>query len=255
MARPRGCAYVPEMATRGRVTANLAQRLKRLDWNDMERSLGERGHARTGRVLTRRQCADLASLYDDESRFRSRIVMERHRFGVGEYKYFAAPLPPLVAELRKRLYPPLAAIANRWAEALRQRERFPATLAAFLARCAEGGQTKPTPLLLRYDAGGYNCLHQDVYGEVGFPLQVALFLSRPGRDYTGGAFLLVEQRPRAQSVGEALLPEQGEMVIFTNRFRPVAGTRGIYRANVRHGVSRIESGRRLTLGVIFHDAR
>jgi hypothetical protein len=233
----------------------LSHRLDRLDWSAIERELAERGHARTPRVLSAGECAGLARLYQDDARFRSRVVMERHRFGVGEYKYFAAPLPPLVAELRQRLYPPLATVANRWMEALRLPERFPARLPAFLERCARAGQAKPTPLLLRYTAGGYNCLHQDVYGEVSFPLQVAVFLSRPGRDYTGGAFLLVEQRPRAQSVGEALLPDQGEMVIFTNRFRPVAGTRGFYRATVRHGVSRIEAGRRLTLGIIFHDAR
>jgi hypothetical protein len=233
----------------------LAERLRRLDWAALERSLGERGYARAPRLLTPADCDTLVALYDDDARFRSRVVMERHRFGIGEYKYFATPLPSPVQALRQYLYPPLAAVANRWMEALRDSQRFPATLDAFVARCAAAGQTKPTPLLLRYEAGGYNCLHQDVYGDVGFPLQAAVFLSRPGRDYSGGAFLLVEQRPRAQSIGEAMLPERGELVIFANRFRSVAGTRGFYRANVRHGVSRVESGRRFTLGIIFHDSR
>jgi uncharacterized protein len=213
------------------------------------------GWARTGPVLSARQCADLVQLYADEARFRSRIDMARYRFGVGEYKYFASPLPPLVQQLREACYPALAAIANRWQEALGQPQWYPPTLAEFLEQCHRAGQTKPTPLLLRYEAGGYNCLHQDLYGDVAFPLQMTCLLSRPGLDFTGGEFLLVEQRPRAQSRGEAIALEQGEMVIFTTRHRPVQGVRGYYRVVMRHGVSTVTSGVRLTLGVIFHDAR
>ena len=232
----------------------IAERLARLDWPALEAGLWERGWAGAPAVLTREECEGLVRLYADDTLFRSRVDMERHRFGVGDYKYFARPLPPLVEQLRVRAYPRVAGIANAWAKALGQDERYPPTLAAFLARCARSGQTRPTPLLLHYEAGGYNCLHQDVYGAVGFPLQIVFFLSRPGRDYEGGEFLLVEQRPRAQSVGEAIVGGQGDLVIFTNRSRPVRGARGVYRANVRHGVSRVRSGTRYTLGVIFHDA-
>jgi hypothetical protein len=181
--------------------------------------------------------------------------MERYRFGVGDYKYFAHPLPPLVTELRTGLYAPLAAVANRWEQALGTRRRYPLELDRLLVQCRRAGQTRPTPLLLHYEAGGYNCLHQDLYGEVAFPLQLTCFLSRPGADYEGGAFLLVEQRPRAQSRGEALLPGQGESLIFTTRWRPVASARGYYRATMRHGVSRVTRGTRYTLGIIFHDAK
>jgi hypothetical protein len=181
--------------------------------------------------------------------------MERFRFGAGDYQYFAAPLPELVSELRVHAYPPLAAIANRWEEALGTRTRHPATLEEMQALCRRHGQTKPTPLLLHYEAGGYNCLHQDLYGDVVFPLQLTGFLSRRGVDYEGGEFLLVEQRPRAQSRGEAITTEQGELVIFATRHRPVKGTRGWYRAGLRHGVSTIHRGTRYTLGVIFHEAR
>ena len=213
------------------------------------------GWARTGPVLSARQCADLAQLYADDARFRSRIDMARYRFGLGEYKYFASPLPPLVQQLREACYPPLAAIANRWQEALGQPDRYPPTLAEFLERCHHAGQTKPTPLLLRYESGGYNCLHQDLYGDLAFPLQMTCLLSRPGVDFTGGEFLLVEQRPRAQSRGEAIALEQGEIIVFTTRHRPAPGARGQYRVVMRHGVSTVRSGVRLTLGVIFHDAR
>jgi len=180
--------------------------------------------------------------------------MERHRFGVGEYKYFARPLPPLVEALRAHAYPPLAAIANRWMAALGRDTRFPPALDAFLAVCAAHGQTEPTPLLLRYGPGGYNCLHRDLYGEVAFPLQVAAVLTPP-QAYSGGELLFVEQRPRAQSVGHAVRPGRGELVVFATRDRPVRGARGFSRGQMRHGVSRLHSGRRLTLGVIFHDAR
>jgi hypothetical protein len=234
----------------------LSSRLERLDWDALGRSLWERGWATTGApLLTPEECAGLISLYADEALFRSRVDMERFRFGKGEYKYFTDPLPALVRELRDRAYPPLAAIANDWMKALRLRTRFPGTHARLLAACRRRGQTKPTPLLLRYEADGYNCLHQDVYGDVTFPLQLTCVLSRRGSDYTGGEFLLVEQRPRAQSRGEAIALEQGEIIIFTTRDRPVRGARGHYRAAMRHGVSRLLGGTRYSLGVIFHDAR
>jgi len=233
---------------------SLDGRLARIDWTRVEASLRERPYARTVPVLSARECAGLIASYADDGLFRSRVEMERHRFGIGDYKYFAGPLPRLVQVLREQLYTPLAAIANRWMEALGEAERYPPRLPAFLQRCAAAGQTQPTPLLLHYEAGGYNCLHQDVYGSVAFPLQAAVFLSRRKRDYEGGEFLLVEQRPRAQSIAEAISVEQGELLIFANRVRPVRGTRGYYRANVRHGVSVVRSGRRFTLGVIFHDA-
>jgi len=180
--------------------------------------------------------------------------MARYRFGVGEYKYFADPLPPVVREIRERAYPPLALIANRWEAALKTRVSHSADLAGLLTLCARRGQRKPTPLLLRYDAGGYNCLHQDLYGDVVFPIQLTVLLSEPGKDFEGGEFLLVEQRPRAQSRGSVVHLAQGEAVIFTTRYRPAAGARGHYRVNMRHGVSRVLSGQRYTLGVIFHNA-
>jgi len=233
----------------------VAQRLRDVDWTAVASALRDGPYAALPGVLSGDECARVAGLYDAGATFRSRVVMERHRFGVGEYKYFAEPLPPLVAELRERLYPPLAAIANGWMEALGSAERFPATLPEFRRFCAAQGQGEPTPLLLRYEAGGYNCLHQDVYGTVAFPLQVVAFLSRPGLDFTGGEFLLVEQRPRAQSVGTAVTGAQGDLVVFPNRLRPVAGTRGVHRTAVRHGLSRVQAGRRHALGLIFHDAR
>ncbi len=234
--------------------APIATRLAQLDWTHIEAQLWGVGYAHLPAILTPGECDGLVQLYPDASRFRSRIDMARYRFGIGEYQYFDAPLPQIVQELRAEAYPPLAAIANRWQEALGLAERYPAHLQSFLAQCQAHGQTKPTPLLLRYEADGYNCLHQDLYGEVAFPLQMACFLSQPERDYTGGAFLLVEQRPRAQSRGEALTPGQGDIVIFTTRYRPVAGKRGYHRVAMRHGVSRVLSGLRYTLGVIFHDA-
>ena len=233
---------------------NIAKRLQELDWKAIEQALWNMGYAKTPAVLTADECEELISLYADQTRFRRRIDMERHRFGVGEYQYFAEPLPALVQSLRLSTYPPLAAIANRWMEALRQSQRYPVDLPRFLALCQEHGQTKPTPLLLCYEAGGYNCLHQDLYGEIAFPLQLTCFLSRRDRDYTGGEFLLVEQRPRAQSRGEAIVTEQGEIIIFATRDRPAVGSRGYYRLQMRHGVSRIRSGRRYALGIIFHNA-
>lgn len=204
-------------------------------------------------LLTPAQCASLIALYD-QPLFRSRIVMARHGFGRGEYQYFANPLPDLVAELRRRLYPPLAAIANAWAARLGTDARYPTTHSAFLECCHAAGQVRPTPLLLRYGQGDYNCLHQDPYGSLAFPLQVAVLLSAPGRDFSGGEFVLVEQRPRMQSRPEVVPLAQGEAVALAVNFRPVAGKRGDYRVALRHGVSRIRDGQRLTLGVIFHDA-
>ena len=233
----------------------IEERLARLDWEAIERSLWEHGCARTPPLLTSDECANLVGLYKDDSRFRSRVDMARFRFGLGEYKYFANPLPAVVQALRAHAYPRLAPMACRFMEALGSRERYPADLGSFLSRCARRGQTKPTPLLLYYEAGGYNCLHQDIYGEVVFPLQLTCLLSRRRKDFEGGEFLLVEQRPRAQSRGEVIPLEQGEAVIFATRYRPVVGARGYYRANLRHGVSRVLSGSRLTLGVIFHNAK
>lgn len=234
---------------------DLDQRLAKLDWPAVQESFRDRPYARLPAVLSPGECTRLAGLYEDETLFRSRVAMERHRFGAGEYKYFADPLPPAVADLRAQLYPRLATIANAWLGALGLDGRFPASLDEFRAACAAAGQAEPTPLLLRYEAGGYNCLHQDVYGPIAFPLQAVALLSRPGEDFTGGEFLLVEQRPRAQSVGTVVRAGQGDVVIFPNRFRPVAGARGLHRTSVRHGVSRIDSGRRCALGIIFHDAR
>ena len=227
-----------------------------MDWSQVEQSLDDRGYALLDEpVLTAEQCEELIRTYDDDRRFRSRIDMARFRFGEGEYKYFTNPLPPPVAHLRTTLYPRLARVANRWMEQLGEEERYPEQLAAFLERCAARGQTKPTPLLLRYTRGGYNCLHQDVYGDVAFPLQVVVFLSSPGIDYEGGEFLLVEQRPRAQSMGDIVPARQGHATVFTTRIRPVRGAKGYYRTQMRHGVTRIHRGIRHTLGIIFHDAR
>jgi len=237
------------------VTTDIEARLAALDWRAIEQSLWELGYAKTPPVLTPAECTELIELYADDRRFRSRVEMARYRFGVGDYKYFDAPLPPLVEALRVHAYPTLAAIANRWEAALGTATRYPPDLPSLLARCRRRGQTKPTPLLLHYEAGGYNCLHQDLYGDVVFPLQLTGFLSRPGVDYTGGEFLLLEARPRAQSRGEAVATELGETVIFTTRDRPARGARGYYRAVMRHGVSRVRSGSRYTLGVIFHDAK
>lgn len=231
------------------------QRFATCDWKEIAAQLDEQGYGLTQPLLTSVECEELIRLYADRSLFRSRVVMERHNFGRGEYQYFADPLPPLVLEVREHFYPPLAGIANLWADRLKQKERFPATLGEFLEICRQAQQTLPTPLMLRYEAGDYNCLHQDLYGEVAFPLQAACVLSRHGRDYTGGEFLLTEQRPRMQTRGEAVTIEQGQFIIFANRWRPVAGTRGDYRVNMRHGVSRLKSGERYCLGLIFHNAK
>jgi uncharacterized protein len=233
----------------------IRQRLDALDWKMLEAELWQNGGARTSPVLTPSECDSAIQWHSQPERFRSHIDMARFRFGVGDYHYFADPLPPLVRELRQHSYPHLAPIANRWSEALGLGERFPSRLEEFLESCHFAGQTKPTPLLLHYEAGGYNCLHQDLYGALAFPLQIVCFLSEPGRDYEGGEFLLVEQRPRAQSIGRAIAGRQGEILVFTTRYKPVQGARGFYRAAVKHGVSPLVSGARFTLGIIFHDAR
>jgi hypothetical protein len=216
-------------------------------------SLTARGFARLPALLTPSQCGELIALYSDPDRFRTRIDMQQYRFGRGEYQYFSYPLPPVVDDLRHSLYAALAPIANRWSDLL-QTPKFPDTLDALLEHCHRLGQTRPTPLMLRYGPGDFNCLHQDIYGEIAFPFQVVCFLSEPGRDYTGGEFLLVENPPRAQSMGRALLPRQGDALVITTRHRPAAGKRGPYRVAVRHGVSEITAGNRWTLGIIFHDA-
>ena len=232
------------------------QRAAAIDWQSTIEALHQQGNAVLPQLLTTAECAALAQLYGHapEGTFRSRVVMQRHGFGQGEYRYFSYPLPDRVAGLRGALYPHLAPIANQWNTAMGIDVRYPAQHADFIARCHAAGQVRPTPLLLQYAAGDYNCLHQDLYGEHVFPLQVAVLLSAPGRDFTGGEFVLTEQRPRMQSRAEVVPLTQGEGVIFAVHHRPVQGARGTYRVNLRHGVSRIRSGRRHTLGVIFHDA-
>jgi hypothetical protein len=242
-----------EVGRRSRPDEGLAT-LGALDWPATERDLDAYGCAIAPKLISRETCRELSALYPDDARFRSRIVMGSHGFGRGEYKYFANPLPDQIVALRRGLYPRLAPIADRWNEAMGVSVRYPEQHEAFLARCHEAGQKRPTPLLLRYGPGDYNCLHQDVYGEHLFPLQLAILLSEPGHDFTGGEFVLTEQRPRMQSRAEVVSLSQGDGVIFAVRERPVQGTRRTYRVNLRHGVSRIRSGERFTLGVIFHDA-
>ncbi len=228
--------------------------LDAVDWNVASEALDAEGSAVLEHLLTPAECDGLRTLYDEEGRFRSRVVMARHGFGRGEYKYFDHPLPPLVGALREALYAQLAPIANRWHEAMRIDVRFPPRHADFLARCHGAGQIKPTPLLLKYGAGDHNCLHQDLYGEHVFPLQVVVLLSEPDRDFSGGEFVMTEQRPRMQSRPMVLPLRQGDAAVIAVRHRPVQGTRGSYRVNLRHGVSRVRSGHRQTLGIIFHDA-
>ena len=225
-----------------------------LDWSSFTAELDSYGCAVIPSLLTSEECAAIAALYCEEERFRSRVVMVRHGYGRGEYKYFTYPLPKIVAALRTALYPPLAEVANRWNEAMGIDVRFPAEHAAFLKRCLDAGQVRPTPLLLQYGPDDFNCLHQDLYGEHVFPLQVAILLKEPNVDFTGGEFVLTEQRPRMQSRVEVVPLRRGDGVIFPVRHRPVKGTRGSYRVNLRHGVSRVRSGSRQTLGIIFHDA-
>ncbi|GGC41361.1 prolyl 4-hydroxylase [Siccirubricoccus deserti] len=232
---------------------DIETRIAGLDWPRITAELDGFGAAPLGCLLSPAECTKLAGLYQREEGFRSRVIMARHGFGRGEYKYFAA-LPPLVAGLRAALYPRLAPVADGWNQWLGEARRFPPELAGFTAECHAAGQAKPTPLLLRYGPGDYNCLHQDLYGPLVFPLQVAILLSEPGRDFSGGEFVLTEQRPRMQSRAEVVPLRQGEAVAFAVHHRPVQGSRGTYRVMLRHGVSRIRDGERFTLGVIFHDA-
>ncbi len=232
----------------------LAPRSRLIDWDRVSRELDVSGNAVVERLLPPEDCERLAALYREDAPFRHRIVMARHGFGRGEYKYFGYPLPEPIAGLRTTLYPPLAEIANRWHQAMGLDARFPAAHADFIARCHAAGQRKPTPLLLRYQAGDYNCLHQDLYGDHVFPLQVVILLSAPGRDFSGGELVMTEQRPRMQSRAEVVPLRQGDAAVFAVQHRPVRGARGIYRVRLRHGVSRVRSGLRHTAGIVFHDA-
>ena len=236
-------------------TDAIAARVAAIDWTRVASDLDAAGWARFPKLLSPAECRQTAELYPDDTRFRSKVIMARHGFGRGEYKYFSYPLPDLIAALRPALYERLAPIANRWNEIMGIAVRYPEDHAEFLARCHKAGQTRPTPLLLQYVEGDYNCLHQDLYGDHVFPLQVVFLLSQPGEDFSGGELVLTEQRPRMQSRAEVTNLEQGDAAVFAVHHRPVQGTRGAYRVNMRHGVSRLRSGRRSTLGVIFHDAR
>jgi hypothetical protein len=229
-------------------------RIADVDWSAVEAALDSEGAATIERLLTRAECEALASMYADESAFRSRVVMSRHGFGQGEYSYFRYPLPPLIAELRAVAYPRLVPLANRWHEAMGLAVRFPDRHEDFIARCHGAGQTRPTPLLLQYQAGDYNCLHQDLYGEHVFPLQLVLLLSQPERDFVGGEFVMTEQRPRMQTRAMVLPLRQGDAAVIAVHQRPARGARGFYRVKLRHGVSRVRSGHRHTAGIIFHDA-
>lgn len=232
----------------------LETTINALDWDGLGEQLDAGGSVVTPPLLDAATCARLCAAYDDDAQFRAKVVMARHGFGRGEYKYFAYPLPEVVSTLRAALYPHLAAIANRWQERLARPTRYPAKHADFLKKCHTAGQARPTPLLLKYGAGDYNCLHQDLYGEQVFPLQAAFMLSRPGEDFAGGEFVLTEQRPRMQSRVEVAPLRQGQAVIFAVNERPVQGTKGVYRVKMRHGVSRVRTGERYAVGVIFHDA-
>jgi uncharacterized protein len=237
------------------LSSDIATRIDAFDWTQASRDLDAQGCAVLKGLLSPEQCRALSALYPDDTQFRSRVVMGRHGFGRGEYKYFSYPLPDVIAEMRPVLYARLVDVANRWNEAMGIAIRYPDRHDAFLKRCHAAGQTRPTPLLLQYGPDDYNCLHQDLYGEHVFPLQVAILLSEPGRDFSGGEFVLTEQRPRMQSRPEVVPLMQGDAVAFAVHHRPVQGTRGFYRVNLRHGVSRVRSGHRHTLGVIFHDAK
>jgi uncharacterized protein len=233
---------------------DIEQRVIAIDWERVSQDLDAHGSAMIKQLITPAECDALAQLYPEDGIFRSRVVMAQHGFGRGEYKYFSYPLPDIIAGLRTAIYPRLAPVANHWNTAMSINVRYPEKHADFIARCHDAGQLKPTPLLLQYGAGDYNCLHQDLYGEHVFPLQVTILLSEPERDFTGGEFVLTEQRPRMQSRPEVVPLRQGDAVIFAVHYRPVQGTRGVYRVNLRHGVSRVRSGRRHTVGIIFHDA-
>ena len=235
--------------------ASMAERVGAIDWKQVSQDLDAQGSAMIQRLLSPEECETLASLYTHDELFRSRVVMGQHGFGRGEYKYFAYPLPDIIASLRTELYPHLVPIANRWNAAMGIDARYPEKHARYIERCHEAGQAKPTPLLLQYGAGDYNCLHQDLYGEHLFPLQITMLLSEPGRDFTGGEFVMTEQRPRMQSRLEVVPLRQGDAVVFAVNQRPVQGARAVYRVTLRHGVSRVRWGHRHTAGIIFHDAK
>ena len=244
------------LALRERVPLQrFLDRINRLDWQHISQELDDYGNARLPGILSPEECDGFAAMYPDDKHFRSRVVMERYSFGRGEYKYFNYPLPVVISELRAALYSHLAPVANRWNEVLKLKPRYPNEHADYIRQCREAGQPRPTPLLLQYGPGDYNCLHQDVYGEYVFPIQITVLLSEPGLDFTGGEFVLVEQRPRMQSRAEVVSLGKGDGVAFAVHHRPVRGKRGYYRVNFRHGVSRLRSGRRYTVGIIFHDAR
>ena len=241
-------------AVLARETSHVSERIQSIEWERVSQDLDIQGNAIIERLLSPDECEAIAKLYPEDEIFRSRVVMGRHGFGRGEYKYFSYPLPDLIADVRRAVYPHLVPIANRWNHAMGSNIQYPAQHADFIKRCHEAGQVRPTPLLLQYEAGDYNCLHQDLYGEHVFPLQLAILLSQPDRDFSGGEFVMTEQRPRMQSRAMVVPVRQGDGVVFAVHNRPVQGVRGVYRVNLRHGVSAIRSGRRHTVGIIFHDA-
>lgn len=253
-ARIAADAPAPYLGGMSDRTTPLHRRIRAVDWDAVGRNLDALGHAVLRSLLAPAECAALAALYGEEQRFRSRVIMARHGFGLGEYQYFARPLPSMVTALREAAYTPLAAVANRWCRALGEPEDYPDTFEAWLKRCHDAGQTRPTPLLLKYGAGDWNALHRDLYGDLAFPLQMTVLLSKPDADFSGGEFVLVENRPRLQSRAHVVTLGQGDAVIFAVDRRPVKGSKGWYRTAMRHGVSTITSGERMTLGVIFHDA-
>ena len=232
----------------------MRQQIDQLDRDNIPGQLNEQGYALVKGVLNDRECGEVVRWYNDDVLYRKTIVMERYRFGLGEYKYFKYPLPPLITQIRETVYPMLAKVANNWMKVLGIEKRFPNLHVELLEECRTNGQASATPLILRYGKGGYNTLHQDLYGDIYFPMQLVLFLNEPGKDYEGGEFVLIEQRPRAQSKAIVLKPGKGDMLIFTTNFRPVKGSKGYYRANMKHGVSEVTDGQRHTLGIIFHDA-
>ncbi len=247
-------AYEGKLAEKIMIDLPLPDRLQTIVWQEVDQHLTETGFAHLPGFLSQEECVALLNLYTKPRIFRKTINMAQYRFGQGEYKYFADPLPILVAQLQSSIYPYLVPVANRWMQALHLPDVYPPEHSQLLAMCREKGQLRPTPLLLRYEQGGYNTLHQDLYGDVFFPFQLVAFLNQPQVDYTGGEFVLVEQRPRAQSKAEVLIPNQGDILIFSTNYRPVKRSKGYYRVNMRHGVSRVHSGIRYTLGIIFHNA-
>lgn len=233
---------------------NIIERLQEKDWAEVSNNLNKKGYAIVKNLLTKVECEELINGYEADERYRKTVVMERYRFGIGEYKYFSYPLPDLIIQIRETVYPHLAKVANLWMQVLNIDKMFPLQHAELKSQCHEAGQTKPTVLILKYHKGGFNTLHQDLYGDIYFPMQLVLFLNEPGADYTGGEFVLTEQIPRAQSKAIVLKPKRGDMLIFTTNFRPVKGSKGYYRVNMKHGVSEVHTGERHTLGIIFHDA-